>query len=108
MSRLIVLSNRVKMPDNNPMAGGLAVALSELLKESSGIWMGWNGQIAESDNTADSAVLDNGYKDNSNEFTTYTKSTSVLSSVGCPASTLEITYITTAPVSYTHLRAHET
>lgn len=24
MSRLIVLSNRVKMPDNNPMAGGRA------------------------------------------------------------------------------------
>ncbi|HBH33373.1 MAG TPA: trehalose-6-phosphate synthase [Psychrobacter sp.] len=104
MSRLIVLSNRVKMPDNNPMAGGLAVALSELLKESSGIWMGWNGQIAESDNAADSVVLNNGYKDNGNEFTTYTKSTSVLSSVGCPASTLEITYITTAltPKQYEH------
>ena len=27
MSRLIVLSNRVKTSDNQPMAGGLAVAL---------------------------------------------------------------------------------
>lgn len=47
MSRLIVLSNRVKMPDNNPMAGGLAVALSELLTISSGVWMGWNGDILD-------------------------------------------------------------
>ncbi len=47
MSRLIVLSNRVKMPDNNPMAGGLAVALQDMLKDDAGIWMGWNGDIVE-------------------------------------------------------------
>ncbi|TXD98083.1 trehalose-6-phosphate synthase [Psychrobacter frigidicola] len=45
MSRLIVLSNRVKMSDNKPMAGGLAVALHDALIENSGIWMGWNGKI---------------------------------------------------------------
>ena len=48
MSRLIVLSNRVKMPDNNPMAGGLAVALQDILTGSSVIWMGWNGDIIDS------------------------------------------------------------
>ena len=48
MSRLIVLSNRVKMPDNNPMAGGLAVALQDILTGSSVIWMGWNGAIIDS------------------------------------------------------------
>ena len=48
MSRLIVLSNRVKMPDNNPMAGGLAVALQDILTGNSVIWMGWNGAIIDS------------------------------------------------------------
>ena len=48
MSRLIVLSNRVTMPDNNPMAGGLAVALQDILTGNSVIWMGWNGAIIDS------------------------------------------------------------
>ncbi|WP_298869833.1 trehalose-6-phosphate synthase [uncultured Psychrobacter sp.] len=48
MSRLIILSNRVKMPDNNPMAGGLAVALQDILTGNSVIWMGWNGDIIDS------------------------------------------------------------
>ncbi len=48
MSRLIVLSNRVKMPDNNPMAGGLAVALQDILTGNSVVWMGWNGDIIDS------------------------------------------------------------
>ena len=52
MSRLIVLSNRVKMPDHNPMAGGLAIALHDLLKANSGIWMGWNGDIINNDHDA--------------------------------------------------------
>ena len=47
MSRLIVLSNRVKMPDNNPMAGGLAIALQDVLNGKSVVWMGWNGEIVE-------------------------------------------------------------
>lgn len=51
MSRLIVLSNRVKLPDNKPMAGGLAVALNDVLIEHPAIWMGWNGEIIESRNS---------------------------------------------------------
>ncbi len=50
MSRLIVLSNRVKMPDNGPTAGGLAVALDDVLVGSSVIWMGWNGEVIDTDN----------------------------------------------------------
>ena len=50
MSRLIVLSNRVKMPDNAPMAGGLAVALQDVLKGNSVVWMGWNGDIIDPPN----------------------------------------------------------
>jgi trehalose 6-phosphate synthase len=47
MSRLIVLSNRVKLPDNKPMAGGLAVALQNVLIGCSVVWMGWNGKVVE-------------------------------------------------------------
>ncbi len=41
MSRLIVLSNRVKIPDDKPMAGGLAIALQDVLNGKSVVWMGW-------------------------------------------------------------------
>ena len=57
MSRLIVLSNRVKMSDNTPTAGGLAVALGDILTGNSVIWMGWNGEVVEVDDI------------NSNQFT---------------------------------------
>ena len=53
MSRLIVLSNRVKMPDNSPMAGGLAVALHDVLLENPSIWMGWNGDIVDAASDCD-------------------------------------------------------
>lgn len=56
MSRLIVLSNRVKMPDDAQAAGGLAVALDDILVGSSVIWMGWNGEVVET------------FADNSNQF----------------------------------------
>ena len=46
MSRLIVVSNRVTVPDksNTAPAGGLAVALQAALEERGGIWMGWSGK----------------------------------------------------------------
>lgn len=45
MSRLIVLSNRVTLPNPNAtQAGGLAVALEDALNGIGGIWMGWNGK----------------------------------------------------------------
>lgn len=47
MSRLIVLSNRVKIPDSGPMAGGLAVALQDVLMGKSVVWMGWNSKIVD-------------------------------------------------------------
>lgn len=49
MSKLIVLSNRVSLPNpDKPAAGGLAVALQDALDETGGIWLGWNGeQIAD-------------------------------------------------------------
>jgi len=44
MSRLVVVSNRVALPDQ-PMSGGLAVALRAALEETGGLWFGWSGKI---------------------------------------------------------------
>lgn len=46
MSRLIVISNRVPLPDKDGKipAGGLAVALHAALNSQGGIWMGWSGK----------------------------------------------------------------
>ena len=79
MSRLIVLSNRVKMPDNSPMAGGLAIALQDVLKGKSVVWMGWNGEIVKSCN---------------NEFSINKQSS--LADADTPSLNTFITYMTTA------------
>ena len=44
MSRLVVVSNRVAVPDESH-AGGLAVALQAALEETGGLWFGWSGKI---------------------------------------------------------------
>ncbi len=46
MSRLVVVSNRVPLPDENgnPPPGGLAVAVHAALRKNGGIWMGWSGR----------------------------------------------------------------
>lgn len=82
MSRLIVLSNRVKLPDNNPMAGGLAVALNDVLIEGPSIWMGWNGKTIDPCNGVDT-----------NEFSIH-KPTD-FESVHLPRAYTKITYLTT-------------
>ena len=43
MSRLVVVSNRVALPNEN-RAGGLAVALQGALREHGGLWFGWSGK----------------------------------------------------------------
>ncbi|UVC09166.1 alpha,alpha-trehalose-phosphate synthase (UDP-forming) [Rhizobium sp. TH2] len=51
MGRLIVVSNRVPLPDQNGMApaGGLAVALQSALEARGGIWLGWSGKSTGSE-----------------------------------------------------------
>jgi trehalose 6-phosphate synthase len=45
VSRLVVVSNRVAVPDDQPArAGGLAVGLREALTTHGGIWFGWSGK----------------------------------------------------------------
>jgi len=46
--RLVVVSNRVAVPDpEGPrLAGGLAVAVNAALKHREGLWFGWSGKIS--------------------------------------------------------------
>lgn len=82
MSRLIVLSNRVKLPDNHPMAGGLAVALQDVLIGKSVVWMGWNGEVINDHNTGDA-----------NTFSSIQQR--FFASSNAKTSTTQITYMTT-------------
>ena len=51
MSRLVVVSNRVPVPDKSGTApaGGLAVALQAALEARGGVWLGWSGQSCGED-----------------------------------------------------------
>jgi trehalose 6-phosphate synthase len=46
LPRLVVVSNRVSVPDVAGTAGGLAVALREAFQAYQGLWFGWSGKIA--------------------------------------------------------------
>ncbi len=44
LSRLVVVSNRVALPrSGRPPQGGLAVGVMAALRDSGGLWFGWNG-----------------------------------------------------------------
>lgn len=48
MSRLVVVSNRIAVPDGSKTsAGGLTVGIMDALKTTGGLWFGWNGEINE-------------------------------------------------------------
>lgn len=45
MSRLLVISNRVAaVSESGPAAGGLAIGVLDALRETGGLWFGWNGE----------------------------------------------------------------
>ena len=48
LSQLVVVSNRVWVPDvaGKGSAGGLAVALREAFRAYQGLWFGWSGKVA--------------------------------------------------------------
>ena len=47
--RLIIVSNRVAVPDPSgpPQAGGMAVAVKAALKDRNGMWFGWSGKVTD-------------------------------------------------------------
>jgi trehalose 6-phosphate synthase len=46
--RLIIVSNRVALPDaRKTSAGGLTVAVKAALRDRTGVWFGWSGEISE-------------------------------------------------------------
>src|SRR5579863_4151115 len=59
VSRLIVVSNRVSIPDpEGPrQAGGLAVAVNAALKRRDGVWFGWSGKIVEGTAATEPRIL---------------------------------------------------
>ena len=60
VSRLIVVSNRVLVPDpEGPrQAGGLAVAVNAALKRREGIWFGWSGHVSENGSGVHPTVIE--------------------------------------------------
>ena len=52
MARLIVVSNRIAVPDQSMPAGGLAVGILAALRgPDRGVWLGWSGKTSESPST---------------------------------------------------------
>jgi trehalose 6-phosphate synthase len=47
LARLVVVSNRVGVPDGSARAGGLEVAIRAALKRRGGLWFGWSGRVAD-------------------------------------------------------------
>ncbi len=47
MPRLVVVSNRVGIPDRNARAGGLEVAIRPALRKQGGVWFGWSGRAVD-------------------------------------------------------------
>ena len=47
--RLVVVSNRVGVPDGAARAGGLEVAIRSALRRRGGLWFGWSGRATDND-----------------------------------------------------------
>ncbi len=47
MSRLVAVSNRVALPGQTAIAGGLAIGLAATLRARGGLWFGWNGEVVD-------------------------------------------------------------
>ena len=57
MTRLVVISNRVSIPESGkPQAGGLAVAITGALNEYGGLWFGWGGKVSQSSTSRPTTV----------------------------------------------------
>ena len=59
MARLVVVSNRVAVPDGKSggRAGGLEVAVKAALRHRQGVWFGWSGKIARKGEAAETSTV---------------------------------------------------
>ena len=59
MARLVVVSNRVAVPDGKSKgrAGGLEVAVKAALRHRQGVWFGWSGKIARKGEAAETSTV---------------------------------------------------
>ncbi len=59
MARLVVVSNRVAVPDGKSggRAGGLEVAVQAALRHREGVWFGWSGKIARKGEAAETTTV---------------------------------------------------
>ena len=57
MSRIVLVSNRVTDLGTATQAGGVAVAIADILLNNSAIWFGWNGEVLEQGDTAKTAEV---------------------------------------------------
>src|SRR5471030_2645932 len=71
MSRLVVVSNRIAIPDGTKSAGGLAVGIVDALKNTSGLWFGWNGEISEISENEDDGITYASVPLNQNDYDLY-------------------------------------
>jgi len=61
VSRLIVVSNRVLLPDQDaPAAGGLAVGVLAALQQLGGVWFGCDGRVADDSETRGPTIVERG------------------------------------------------
>ena len=47
MSRIVLVSNRVADLSKAGQAGGVVIAIADVLNKRRGLWLGWNGKIGE-------------------------------------------------------------
>ena len=59
MARLVVVSNRVAVPDGKSggRAGGLEVAVQAAMRHREGVWFGWSGKIARKGEAAETTTV---------------------------------------------------
>ena len=59
MSRLVVVSNRVADLSISAQSGGLAVGLGDALRQSGGLWFGWDGNVVKAGTRVPPTVVEN-------------------------------------------------
>jgi len=57
LARVVIVSNRVGVPDSDGRAGGLEVAVRATLKRNPGLWFGWSGRVAKREHLRTESVV---------------------------------------------------